>query len=179
MNMQCRVVLLVAAVLAVPGLARAQSAGERLAHSIEELRHVVGRWAVTTQFLNPDGSPARTVRGAYQFDWVVPDRVVRGRSDIPELKQSAGILFYVNETAATIEMVSVGADGQLWIMTGPLGGDRRETAPVRSPDGGTLQLRFTRSHVTPTRFESRMERSSDGGKTWIPGNHQVFARESP
>lgn len=179
MQTQFRAGLLVAAVLALPGLADGQSAGDRLTHSVGELRHVVGRWAVTTQFLNPDGTPARTVRGTYQFEWVVPDRVVRGLSEIPELKQSAGILFYVNETAATIEMVSVGGDGQLWIMTGPLGGDRRQTPAVPMPDGGTLQLRFTRSSVTPTRFESRMERSTDGGKTWLPGNHQVFVRESP
>ncbi|MGQ0736902.1 MAG: hypothetical protein ACT4QD_25030 [Acidobacteriota bacterium] len=129
-----------------------------------------------TEFLNPDGTVARTARGTYDFEWVVPDRVVRGRLDIPQ-EQSAGILFYVTPGAKTVTMVSVGGDGQLWIMTGPLGGETRLTQPFKTPDGGEAQLRFTRFNVAPNRFESRMERSVDGGRTWLPGNHQVFERQ--
>jgi len=83
---------------------------------------------------------------------VVPDRVVTGRGDILELSQTAGILFYVNEKKAPIEMVSVGADGRLWIMTGPLGSEERMSQEV------------------PT---------IDGGKTWKQGHHQMFRRAVP
>jgi hypothetical protein len=89
---------------------------------------------------------------------------------------ASGVLFYVNEARAVIEMASVGRDGHLWVMTGPLGGDTRQTPVTPMPDGSTLQLRFTRSKVEADRFESRMEASSDGGKTWVPGNRQVFER---
>ena len=147
-----------------------------LQHSVEQLRSSIGHWGVVTEFLNEDGSVARSVTGTYDFAWVVPDRVVTGRSDIPELVQTAGILFYVNEKKGLIEMVSVGADGRLWIMSGPLGGEERMSQEFPTTDGGSLRLRFTRYNVAEGSFESRMEYTTDGGKTWKPGNHQVFRR---
>lgn len=150
-----------------------------LARSVEQLRTSIGRWNVVTEFLNDDGSVARSVTGTYEFAWVVPDRVVSGRSEIPELGQVAGILFYVNEKKQKIEMTSVGADGRLWIMTGPLGGEVRMTQEYGTAGGGTGRLRFTRSNITPDAFESRMEYTDDGGKTWKPGNHQQFVRALP
>ena len=167
-----RPILVVAVLFVLPPRGWSQSA---LDHSIEQLRHAIGKWEVVTEFLNPDGTVARAARGSYEFDWVMPDRVARGVSEIPELKQRSAILFYVNAAAKTIEMTSVGADGQLFVMTGPLGGETRETS-FAGPDGRRVQLRFTRSNVTTNRFESRMERSIDGGATWQPGNHQIFQR---
>jgi len=143
--------------------------------SVEELRASVGRWQVTTEFLNEDGSVAKSVAGTYEFSWIVPDRVVAGKSEIPELQQAAGILFYVNKAKEHIEMVSVGGDGALWIMTGPLGGDHRLSQEYKTATG-TGQLRFTRYNVTEQTFESKMEYTEDGGKTWKPGNHQTFRR---
>jgi hypothetical protein len=150
-------------------------AQDPLQASVAQLRHAIGRWSVVTEFLNPDGSVDRSVTGTYEFAWVVPERVVRGESEIPELRQRAGLLFYVNERKQTIEMASVGADGQLFVMTGPLGGEVRQTT-FTGPDGVETLLRFTRSNVAPASFESRMERSRDGGRTWSPGNRQVFKR---
>ncbi|MDH4064516.1 MAG: hypothetical protein OEW19_08950 [Acidobacteriota bacterium] len=170
------VLVLVSLALAGTPVATEQPAEAPVASAVEQLRHAVGRWAVTTEFLRPDGTVGRTVSGTYEFEWIVPDRVVRGRSDIPELKQSAGILFYVNPTGKTIEMVSVGADGQLFTMKGPLDGETRYSQTFKTADGKDSQLRFTRSHVSPDRFESRMEHTEDGGQTWAPGNHQVFTR---
>jgi hypothetical protein len=144
--------------------------------AVQQLRSAVGLWDVeTTQFAD-DGAVARVACGTYKFDWVVPDRVLAGRSHIPDLKQTSGILFYVNERRSTIEMASVGADGNLWVMSGPAGSETRTTAPTTLADGGTMQLRFTRFNVTANRFESRMEVSTDGGANWKPGNHQVFRR---
>jgi len=160
-----------------PGLARAQGDDdEAMEHSVEQLRSTVGHWDVVTEFLNDDGSVARSVTGTYEFSWVVPDRVLSGKSAIPELQQSSGILFYINQKKREIEMVSVGADGHLWVMTGPLGGETRTTEEFKTADGGTGQLRFTRYNVTADAFESRMEYSDDGGATWKPGNHQTFLR---
>ncbi len=171
--------LVLAAVLLGPvSLASAQaSAGTTpLEHSVEQLRSTVGRWAVTTEFLQEDGAVARAVEGTYEFEWVVPDRVVSGKSEIPELKQTAGILFFVNEKQSLIEMVSVGADGRLWEMIGPLGGEVRTTPEFKTAEGGAGQLRFTRYNVSADAFESKMEYTTDGGQTWLPGNHQRFAR---
>jgi len=147
-----------------------------LQRSVEQLSSSIGHWNVVTEFLNEDGAVAKTVTGTYTFSWVVPDRVVAGRSDIPELSQTAGILFYVNEKKAIIEMVSVGADGRLWIMTGPLGGEERLSQDFPTTDGGTMRLRFTRYNISDDAFESRMDYTLDGGKTWRPGNHQTFDR---
>jgi len=37
-------------------------------------------------------------------------------------------------------------------------------------------MRFTRYNVANDKFESRMEYTDDGGKSWKPGNHQSFRR---
>lgn len=148
------------------------------AESVEQLRHVVGMWNVTTTQYNDDGSIAQKVDGSYQFDWIVPDRVLTGRSSTPSLGQTSGILFYVNERRATIEMASVGADGHLWVMSGPAGGETRSTPPTPMSDGSKMQLRFTRFNVAPNCFESRMEVSTDGGANWRAGNHQLFVRST-
>lgn len=147
--------------------------------AVAQLRHAHGQWQVTTEFLKPDGSVDRSVEGSYRFEWVVPDRVLSGRSDLPELERTSAILFYLREASGEIEMVSVGADGRLWVMTGPAGGETRTTPPFENSAGGQSRLRFTRFNVEPDRFESRMEYSSDGGTTWLPGNHQVFTRQQP
>ncbi len=145
---------------------------------VEQLRHDVGTWDVTTEFLAPDGSVRRTVKGTYQFEWVVPDRVVIGRTEQPELGQASGILYYYRESTDTIEQVSVGADGHLWVLSGPADGDVRMSPPTQRPDGSTIQLRFTHYNVEPDRFESKMEITRDGGETWVPGNHQVLTRRT-
>lgn len=108
----------------------------------------------------------------------MPDRVLTGKSAIPELEQAAGILFYINEAKRHIEMVSVGRDGNLWIMTGPLGGEQRLSQEFQTAAGGAGRLRFTRYNVSRNAFESRMEYTEDGGETWKPGNHQTFRRST-
>jgi hypothetical protein len=161
-----------------PGATFAQSSepDAALMRSVAQLRSTVGQWNVTTEFLKPDGAVARSVTGTYEFDWVVPDRVVSGTSRIPELKQTAGILFYIDPERRMIEMVSVGADGKLWIMTGALGEELRTTKEFKTAHGGTGMLRFTRFNVSHDSFESKMEFTEDGGRTWQPGNHQTFRR---
>lgn len=149
-----------------------------LEHSLAELRSAVGTWSVATEFLFEDGSVAKRADGTYEFSWVVPGRVLVGRSDIPELEQSAGILFYVREATRQIEMVSVAKDGRLWTMTAPLGSDVRYSQSYDTADGGKGQLRFSRFNATSESFESRMDYTEDGGETWKPGNHQVFRRQA-
>ena len=154
---------------------KAQDA-EPISPSIEQLRHVIGTWDVATTFYRPDGTHSRAYDGVYAFEWVMENKVVKGMSTIPEFEMASGLLFYLRDSTDEIEMASVGPDGQLWVMTGPQDSEIRETPVVDMPDGTTLKLRFTRFNVTPDRFESKMERSTDGGATWVQGNHQVFVR---
>ncbi len=162
--------------LVIPFAQANESPPSQLAAAVAQLRQAVGFWDVTTTQYGEDGKVAGVAAGTYRFDWVVPDRVLAGRSDIPGMKQASGILFYVNERRSTVEMASVGADGQLWITTGPAGGETRTTPPTPLADGRSMQLRFTRLKVTRNRFESRMDVSLDGGQSWKPGNHQLFVR---
>ncbi|MCB1052428.1 MAG: hypothetical protein H6510_08050 [Acidobacteria bacterium] len=150
-----------------------------LEHAVSQLNHCIGEWQVQTDFLKEDGSVAQSHDGTYQFSWVVQDRVVQGQSQIPALKQTSAILFYLREKSQEIEMVSVGADGKLWIMTGKTAEEVRYSQPFATADGGEAQLRFTRYNVEPDRFESKMEYTQDHGKTWLPGNHQIFTRKNP
>jgi len=161
---------------AVSGFAQEVAGDRELGHSVEQLRSSIGAWEVKTDFLNPDGSVAKSVRGTYEFSWIVRDRVVAGRSDIPELKQAAGLLFYVDEAGRKIEMASVGADGKLWIMAGPLGSEERRSQEFKTSGGGVGRLRFRRFNVSADAFESRMDYTEDGGTTWTAGNHQHFRR---
>jgi hypothetical protein len=173
-----RFAALLSTLLALPLAEASETAPIGFDSAVQQLRSTVGAWDVKTTQYGDDGAVARVASGTYRFEWIVPDRVLAGRSDIPDWKQASGILFYVNERRATIEMASVGADGMLWVMTGPASGETRTTPAVPTGDGGTLQLRFTRFNVAPNRFESRMEMSHDGGSSWKPGNHQVFSRET-
>lgn len=166
----------VLSLLVLPVAAECDTPPSALDASVEQLRQAVGLWNVTTTRYGEDGAAAGVASGTYRFEWVVPDRVLTGRSDVPDWNQASGILFYVNERRQTIEMASVGEDGHLWVMTGPAGGEVRTTPPTPLADGRTMQLRFTRSSIMPDRFESRMEISMDGGTTWKAGNFQVFLR---
>jgi hypothetical protein len=159
-----------------PGLAEVAA---QLEHSVRQLREHHGAWSVETRFLNPDGSTATVVHGTYRFEWVLRDRILSGVSEIPALKATSGILLYLAEGRGVIEMVSVGAEGTLWTMTGPLGGEERKTAPFAVEQGVLRTLRFTRIPIAPDSFESRMHFTDDGGRTWVPGNHQVFRRVIP
>ncbi len=162
--------------LAMPFAEASEIASPAMTSAVQQLRHAVGLWDVTTTRYDDKGAVAGVASGTYRFDWVVPDRVLSGRSDIPEWKQSAGMLFYVNPVRSTIEMSSVGPDGQLWVMSGPAGAETRTTPPTPLADGRKMQLRFTRFNVSNDCFESRMETSFDGGASWKPGNHQHFKR---
>jgi hypothetical protein len=175
-----RTATLLAAAILVSGFeARAQppaadSAAVR--RGVQQLREHRGTWAVETEFLGGDGAVARRDSGSYIFDWALEDRVLAGRSSIPALRQGSGILLYVAPSRGVIEMVTVGADGMVWTMTGPLGGETRTTQPFRGQSGRETRLRFTRYNVTADAFESRMEYTEDDGRTWRPGNHQTFRR---
>ncbi|MBC2776443.1 hypothetical protein [Parasphingopyxis marina] len=142
---------------------------------VSQLRHVIGLWDVTTEFIGEDGS-SRVLEGQYRFGWVVPDRVVSGMSTLPALNQASGILFFLRPASHEIEMVSVGADGHLWRMTGPDTGETRVTPDTPMADGSSLMLRFTRYDIGRDSFRSRMEISTDGGESWRIGNRQHFRR---
>ncbi|MFQ5527709.1 MAG: hypothetical protein ACE5GX_15795 [Thermoanaerobaculia bacterium] len=97
---------------------------------IAQLRHDAGTWKVVTEFLAPAGSVRRSVEGTYTFEWVVPDRVLVGRTESPELGPGSGLLYYLKESTNTLEQVSVSAGGHLWILSGP-DRDRRSRARWR------------------------------------------------
>lgn len=163
---------------AVPVSAQAPQSVPTLTISagLEQLRHVEGDWAVTTEFFGADGRISATYQGSYHFQWVIPDAVLSGVSQIPALDMTSALLFYLRPASNEIEMVSVGKDGLLWIMTGRDGEEHRTTREIRTKDGGSMRLRFTRYNVAQDSFESRMELSTDGGETWTQANHQLFRR---
>jgi len=172
--------MIAAVTLLITGPAIAQSPASppvpEISAGLEQLRHVEGDWAVTTELVNGDGSVAASHEGTYSFRWVIPDAVLSGTNHIPTLDQTSAILFYLRPKSDEIEMVSVGKDGFLWIMTGEDGEEIRTTRDVTTQDGGSMRLRFTRYNVSENSFESRMDWSTDGGKNWTQGNHQLFRR---
>ncbi|HET8692145.1 MAG TPA: hypothetical protein VFM30_08445 [Steroidobacteraceae bacterium] len=162
--------------LLLPGAAAQALDTPNLDTAVEQLRQAAGRWNVTTTRYADNGAVAAVATGTWSFDWVVPDRVLSGRSTIPDWNQSAGMLFYLNERVFTLEMAQVGADGQLVVMKGRVGTETRTTAPVALPDGRRVVQRHTRYGIGPDRFEAKMETSYDGGQNWKLGYHQLFVR---
>ena len=164
------------AFLVLPLAEAIEMAPTSLTGAVQQLRQAAGHWNVTTTRYAPNGSVAAVASGTWHFDWVVPDRVLSGRAAIPDWKQTSGMLFYLNERRSTLEMASVGADGQLLVMTGPAGAETQTTTPIQLPDGRRMLQRYTRFGITADRFEARMETSFDGGRSWKPGHHQLFVR---
>jgi hypothetical protein len=164
------------AFLVLPFAEATEMAPAPLASAVQQLRQAAGHWTVTTTRFAPDGAVAAVAAGTWHFDWVVPDRVLSGRAVIPDWKQTSGMLFYLNEQRSTLEMASVGADGQLLVMSGPAGAETRTTAAIPLPDGRRMLQRYTRFGITADRFEARLETSHDGGLSWKPGHHQLFVR---
>jgi hypothetical protein len=152
----------------------AEMAPPSLASAVQQLRQAAGQWNVTTTRYGDN--VAGVASGTWHFDWVVQDRVLSGRAIIPDWKQTAGMLFYVNERRSTLEMASVGSDGQLLVMTGPAGAEMRTTSAIALPDGRQMLQRHTRYGIAMNRFESRMETSTDGGTSSKLGHHQLFVR---
>jgi hypothetical protein len=159
-----------------PALRRRERDGAAELDRVQQLRQAAGRWNVTTTRYAENGAVAAVATGTLSFDWVVPDRVLAGKSVIPDWNQSAGMLFYLNERMFTLEMAQVGGDGQLIVMSGPAGTETRIAEPVALLDGRRMLQRHTRYGVTADRFEAKMEMSYDGGASWKPGYHQLFVR---
>jgi hypothetical protein len=162
--------------LVLPFAEASEMAPPVLATAVQQLRQAAGRWNVTTTRYAENGAVAAVATGTLNFDWVVPDRVLAGKSVIPDWNQSAGMLFYLNERMFTLEMAQVGGDGQLIVMSGPAGTETRIAEPIALPDGRQMLQRHTRYGVTADRFEAKMEMSYDGGASWKPGYHQLFVR---
>ena len=138
--------------LAMPLAEATEMANPAMTSAVAQLRHAVGLWDVTTTQYDEKGAVAGVAKGTYRFDWVVPDRVLSGRSDIPEWRQSAGMLFYVNPTRSTIEMTSVSPDGQLWVMSGPAGAETRTTARSLEASAPTTVAGYVAPPPKPTRI---------------------------
>lgn len=143
--------------------------------AVQELRLAAGHWNVTTTRYRDNGSVAGVATGTWQFEWVVPDRVLAGRYKIPDWKESAAVLLYVDASREALEMAAVGADGELVVMSSPasLGTHARRQAKAPEPRALT---RFTRFSIAEDRFEAKVERSLDGGRTWRPSEHHLFVR---
>ncbi len=162
--------------LVLPLAEGAEMAPPSRASAVQQQRQAAGPWNVTTTRYGDNGAVAGVASGTWHFDWVVADRVLSGRAVIPDWKQTAGMLYYLNERRSTLEMASVGADGQLLVMSGPAGAETRTTAAVPLADGRQMLQRYTRYGVTTDRFEARIESSYDGGTSWKLGHHQLFVR---
>ena len=166
---------LAAAVLSffiLPLAEASEMAPPALASAVQQLRQAAGLWNVTTTQYGDDGAVARVASGTYRFDWIVPDRVLAGRSDIPDWGDAAGILFYVNERRSTIEMASVGADGHLWVMTGPANGETRSTPDTSLADGRKMKL-----PLHALECQRRSVRIADGSER--RRRRELEARQSP
>ena len=72
--------------LVLPFAEASEMAPPVLATAVQQLRQAAGRWNVTTTRYAENGAVAAVATGTLNFDWVVPDRVLAGKSVHPRLE---------------------------------------------------------------------------------------------
>ncbi|MGW1512402.1 hypothetical protein [Streptomyces sp. NPDC002394] len=153
---------------------------------MEQFGRLAGHWTTRITYHPADGSPARTVDGAWEFGYALEGRAVLdvwqwpAREDLPAegraADQECGLCVRVWDPRL-----------QLWRFTfhGTSRGDVVQMYARRVGDeivmeravGGDF-VRWTFGRITADTFHWRNERSTDGGRTWRL-DQEVEARRGP
>ena len=125
---------------------------------------------------SPDGEIAGTQEGREVYEVFIPDGIFLNTNitaDPPSVSKS--ITFY-NPVRDKIFFISVGQEGDHWILSRDVGSEVLASEPHPLPDGRELTIRFTTLEKTADFRKILMERSWDGGATWEKGFYQYMTR---
>ena len=133
----------------LPFAEASEMAPPALATAVQQLRQAAGRWNVTTTRYAENGAvAARCVRHlALRLGRAGPR--ARGPLRHSRLEPGGGHALLRERAPFTLEMAPVGADGQLWVMSGPAGAETRTTL-TRACRRAPMLQRHTRSASAPT-----------------------------
>lgn len=138
----------------------------------------VGTWDCRWENLDEDENVVSVVTGTERIRAVFGERVLEMETELPEHAYgSRGLKFY-EPNEKKILFVDVDQNGEYWIMEQDVETREMLSAPHLNADGTTMQIRFLPLDEGRDEKQILMERSSDGGRTWVKGFY-LFVRRVP
>ncbi len=165
------------AVLGLPGIARAEEdAATQKAKALESLSEDVGNWTSRWEWLGPNGEIAGTQEGMEDYTVLIPDAVFMNTNTMSDPPAVSKALTFFNPVQDKIFFISVGQDGDHWVLSKEVGSEILTSDPHALADGRTLMIRFTTVEKTADSRKILMQRSWDNGATWENGFYQYMTR---
>jgi len=154
------------------------ASGDELAQrAAEELALRVGVWDCRWEFFGNAGEVAGTATGTETLREVFPGRVLAGEMSLPDLGRESRTLEFFEPNLRKLLHVSVGSDGDFWVLEQDVGSDELVARPHTNADGSVTRLRFVTLEHEDDRRVVQMESHTPDGE-WKPGFRQTMERRS-
>lgn len=140
------------------------------------LKHHDGVWDAQWEWYDENGEVIGVMTGIEEYHLSPNGYILTTLNTVPEFESlNYGLMSY---TPGTDEILfySVGDKGDVWIMRQNLLTDVMVSDPHPEADGSETVLRFTKVEETADTMTIRMEKSKDGGKSWVTGFRQTMTR---
>ncbi|MEZ5330605.1 MAG: hypothetical protein R2991_00830 [Thermoanaerobaculia bacterium] len=146
--------------------------------AVRRMEHVLGRWESTWEWVDAEGTVVYVEHGTETGRWALEGRLLELTTEIEGRDgPSKGWMFW-NAPAERFQLVSVGWDGDLWILSGGLEEYVIASEPKAMPDGKTLQIRFTHGEAGPDTLTAVMEMRGSSEEPWTVRVRQTMVRSS-
>lgn len=154
---------------------RQESSPDLAARAAAILAAEVGVWDCRWEYFGPDGEVVGAVEGTETARELFPGRVLAGETSLPSVgRESRGFRFY-EPNRKKLMHISIGSDGDFWILEQEVGSDVLESRPHTNADGSVTRIRFVSLEHDDDRHVVRMEQLGDDGE-WELGFRQTMVR---
>lgn len=169
--------LILAVVMLAPAFVRAsEEAASQKTKALEILSEEVGNWTSRWEWLGNDGEVVGTQEGEENFEELIPGAVFLNTNIINEPRSISKSMTFYNPVQDKIFFISVGQEGDHWILSKEVGSEVLTSDLHPLPDGRKLMIRFTTLEANPDSKKILMQRSWDSGSTWEDGFFQYMTR---
>ena len=127
--------------------------------------YLVGTWDVYDEVLDEEGNVIETTHSVNVTEYFLGDSILQTTISPDEGQPRKTIRFYDKELKTFYE-ISVGKEGDLWILSGGLDEYVMNFKFRQRRDGRYTLGRFFHINIEPNSFDAVMEISRDDGETW-------------
>lgn len=127
--------------------------------------YLIGTWDVYDEALNDEGEVIRTTHSVHVTEYFLGDSVLV-TTVIPDQGEVRKTIRFHDKQAETFYEISVGAEGDLYILNGGLDEYVMNFKSRQTRNGPQSIGRFIHTNIKPNSFEAVLEMSRDDGKTW-------------
>jgi hypothetical protein len=127
--------------------------------------YLIGTWDVYDEALNDTGEVIRTTHSIHITEYFLGDSVLV-TTVIPDQGEVRKTIRFHDKQANTFYEISVGTEGDLYILKGGLDEYVMNFKSRQTRNGKTPIGRFIHTDIQPDSFEALLEMSRDEGKTW-------------